>query len=392
MHSTWLVIAALALGLGLGTGFTLLFILASRRGKRVAAVAAPRVPEGVEQVLDALEGAGIVVDPSGNVVKASNGAYTLGLVRDGVITHGALDDLATVVRDTGETTMGEFDLGGDKFGELDRHLVARGARLGARYILLLVDDRTEGRRLDDVRRDFIANISHELKTPIGAVALLAEALDPAADDPERVRSFATRLELEAERLTKITGDIIELTRLQAADAIGKPDLVDISEVVAAAIDQNRVVAEGHHVDIFARTEKNVVVIGDRALLVVAVHNLIANAITYSPDHTRVGVGVAVREGIVEIAVTDQGPGIAEEERDRIFERFFRVDQARSRHTGGSGLGLSIVKHTVQNHGGEVRVWSRVGQGSTFTIRLPEASADARAQIDQLSASTSTEEN
>lgn len=382
MHSTLLVIAALALGLALGSGLVLLLVAASSRGKRVAAVAAPRVPEGVEEVLEVLESAGIVVDPSGNVAKASRAAYTLGLVRDGLVTHPELDALAREVRDAGEPITREITHRPERFGELDRSLRARGARLGSRYILLLVEDQTEGRRLDEVRRDFIANISHELKTPIGAVALLAEALDPAADSPEQVRRFARRLELEAVRLTKITGDIIDLSRLQAADAIGQPGLVSVPEVVAAAMDQNRVAAEAVGVELSSRLARDATVIGDYALLVVAVDNLVSNAINYSAENTRVGVGVAVREGIVEITVTDQGPGIAEEERERVFERFFRVDQARSRHTGGSGLGLSIVKHTVQNHGGEVKVWSKLGHGSTFTLRLPEASADARAEVEE----------
>ncbi|RLP77407.1 two-component sensor histidine kinase [Mycetocola tolaasinivorans] len=384
MPSTLLVTSALVLGLVLGAGFTLLFFVAAQRGRRVAAVAAPRVPEGVSQVLDAIENAGVVVDPSGNVVKASNAAFTLGLVRDGQVTHEELNALASVVRDTGLPTTREFALRPEQFGELDRHVLARGARLGTRYVLILVEDQTERMRLDEVRRDFIANISHELKTPIGAIALLADALDPAADDPARVRSFAARLDVEAERLTKITADIINLSRLQSAEAIGKPALVNMAEVVRDAVEQNRVVAESHGVEVVSRTVPDAIVIGDKALLVVAVHNLVNNAIAYSPDATRVGVGLVARDGIIEVSVTDQGPGIAEEERERVFERFFRVDQARSRTTGGSGLGLSIVKHTAQNHGGEVRVWSRVGHGSTFTIRLPEAAPDARAQIETTS--------
>jgi two-component system sensor histidine kinase SenX3 len=252
----------------------------------------------------------------------------------------------------------------------------RVARLGSRYILVLADDRTESYRLDEVRRDFIANISHELKTPIGAVGLLAEALVEASKDADQVKRFAKRLTKESERLARITQEIIELSRLQADDALTKPELVEIDEVVAAAIDQNRVAADRHSIRLVSGGQAGAEVYGDEALLQVALHNLIANAIQYSPSGSRVGIGVTSTDGVVEIAVTDQGVGIAEADRERVFERFFRADSSRSRHTGGSGLGLSIVKHIVENHGGDVRVWSQIGKGSTFTIRLPEASEPA----------------
>jgi two-component system sensor histidine kinase SenX3 len=239
-------------------------------------------------------------------------------------------------------------------------------------VLLLAEDRTESFRLDAVRRDFVANISHELKTPIGAVGLLAEALDGASDDPEQVRRFAHRLNEESQRLARITQDIIELSRLQAADAPGNAERISARNVVSAALDQNRVAAEARNIELVVKGDKSAEVLGDETLLVTAVHNLVSNAIQYSPDDSRIGIGVRTIDGVVEIAITDQGEGIPEGDLDRVFERFFRVDQARSRNTGGTGLGLAIVKHAVQNHGGEVRVWSQPGRGSTFTIRLPEA--------------------
>ncbi len=249
----------------------------------------------------------------------------------------------------------------------------RVARLGARFVLLLADDRTESYRLDDVRRDFVANVSHELKTPIGAVGLLAEALASASNEPDEVKRFAKRLTHESERLAGITAEIIELSRLQSGDPLTEAERVGIDSVIAQAVDRNRVAAESHRISLVPSGKIRAQVFGDRQLLVTAVHNLIANAIQYSPDGSRVGVGVTSDDGVVEISVTDQGVGIPEDERGRVFERFFRVDSARSRNTGGSGLGLSIVKHIVQNHGGDVRVWSQQGHGSTFTIRLPEAS-------------------
>lgn len=372
MDTPWLLLAALMLGLLVGGGFATGLFYAARRGERVARVVTPSVPDGVSQVLEALETAGIVVDPSGNVVKVSPGALALGLVRDGRIAHAEIGQIADEVRNNGQPVTADVDLPRGRYSDATLHLGVRAARLGTRYVLVLAQDHTESRRLDDVRRDFIANISHELKTPIGAVGLLAEALEPAADDPAQVRKFAARLRTEASRLARLTGEIIDLSRLQAADALHQPELLSIDSVVAAALDQNRVAADAHGVALVSAGDRGAKVYGDEALLVVAVHNLIANAITYSPPRGRVGVGVSRKDGLVEIAVTDQGVGIPEEDRDRVFERFFRVDQARSRNTGGTGLGLSIVKHTVQNHGGEVRVWSLVGRGSTFTIRLPEA--------------------
>lgn len=373
MESPWLVLVSLALGLAIGAGLMYLFHYAARRGRQVADVVAPTVPDGVSQVLDVLESAGIVLDPSGNVVKASPGALALGLVWDGRLAHAEFDELATRVRETGEPAVADVDVSKGRFGDAVRNLQVRGARLGTRYIVLLAEDHTEAVRLDEVRRDFIANISHELKTPIGAVSLLAEALEPASDDPVQVRKFAARLSAEAQRLSKITAEIIDLSRLQSADALHQPTLVDLERVVAAAVDRNRVAADATGVTLVAKSAKDAYVYGDEALLVVAVHNLISNAIHYSPAGSRVGVGLRHADDAVEVSVTDQGVGIPEEDRERVFERFFRVDEARSRHTGGTGLGLAIVKHTVQNHGGDVRVWSQVDHGSTFTIRLPEAS-------------------
>ena len=378
MDSGWLVLLSVAFGLVVGGGFMALFHVAERRGNSAVDVVNPAVPDGVSQVIDALESAGVVLDPSNNVVKASPGALATGLVSQQVLVHSELIDLVNTVRSTGEPIVQPVQLARGPFGDASMHFLVRVARLGSRYILLLAEDHSETFRLDEVRRDFIANISHELKTPIGAIALLSEALDPAADDPEQVRRFAKRLHTEAARLTRITQEIIELSRLQAADTLLSAELLDVDHLIASAIDQNHVQAELRGTTLVKGGAKHVHVFGDEALLIMALHNLVGNAIQYSLDNSRVGIGVRVEDGVVEIAVTDQGLGIASEDLDRVFERFFRVDQARSRNTGGTGLGLSIVKHVVENHGGDVRVWSQLGRGSTFTIRLPEASPVAIA--------------
>jgi two-component system sensor histidine kinase SenX3 len=373
MESAWLVPLSLAFGVLVGAAMVVIVVLAARQGQNAVAVISSGVPDGVDEVIDALESAGVVLDPSNNVMKASPAAQAFGLVWNDALVHAELIGFVDKVRRTGEPIAQEVHLARGPFGEANIHLFVRVARLGARYVLLIAEDRTESYRLDEVRRDFIANISHELKTPIGAVGLLAEALSEASADPEMVKKFAKRLTKESERLARITKEIIELSRLQAADAISKPDLVEIDDVVSLALDENNVAADKHKIALVKGGVKHAQIYGDEALLVVALHNLIANAIQYSPDGSRVGVGVSTSDGVVEIAVTDQGIGIPEEDRERVFERFYRIDPARSRHTGGTGLGLSIVKHVTQNHGGDVRVWSQPGKGSTFTMRLPEAS-------------------
>ena len=380
MDSALLVPLALAFGVVVGAGVTAVLVASARRGQRAVDVVSTAVPDGVDQVIEALESAGVVLDPSNTVVKASPGAMAFGLVWNQALVHPELVTIVDRVRRYGEPITQELELARGPFGDANIYLFVRVARLGARYILLLAEDRTESYRLDEVRRDFVANISHELKTPIGAVSLLAEALQAASDEPDQVRRFAKRLTKEADRLARITQEIIELSRLQAADALTSPTVVEIDHVVALAVDQNRVAAESSRVTIISGGDAGAQVYGDEPLLAVALHNLIANAIQYSPKGSRVGVGVSHGDGIVEIAVTDQGIGIPDDELDRVFERFFRIDPARSRHTGGSGLGLSIVKHVVQNHGGDIRVWSQPGNGSTFTIRLPEASHAAAASL------------
>ncbi|MGV8886330.1 MAG: sensor histidine kinase [Microbacteriaceae bacterium] len=380
MDSDWLVPLSLLFGVIVGAATVVIIVLAARRGQLAVDVVSSGVPDGIDQVLDALESAGVVLDPSNNVVKASPGALAFGLVYNQALVHPELITLVDRVRRKGVSVAEELHLSRGPFGDANIYLFVRIARLGARYVLLLAEDRTESYRLDEVRRDFIANISHELKTPIGAVSLLAEALTEAAKDPDQVKRFAKRLTKESERLTRITQEIIELSRLQAADALTMPELVDVDHVVALAIDQNRVAADSRRVTLVSGGDAGAEVYGDEPLLAVALHNLVANAIQYSAKGSRVGVGVSNSDGVVEIAVTDQGVGIPEEDLDRVFERFFRLDPARSRHTGGSGLGLSIVKHVAQNHGGDVRVWSQPGSGSTFTIRLPEATLAGAASL------------
>ena len=380
MESAWLVLLATLFGLVVGVAFSAAIVFAVRASRRANDLISFEVPDGVADVLQALESGGLVIDPSNTVVLHSHAAAAMGLVRERALEHSALTDLVDQARESGEATESELMLSRGPFGDDSLSVTAMAAPLGTRYMLVLVDDTTESRRLEAVRRDFMANISHELKTPIGAIGLLAEALVSAADDPDTVSRFAGRLMTEAARLSNITREIIELSRLQATDALSEPKVVDIDYVIASAIEQSTVAADAKKISVARGGAKKTRVYGDEALLMVAVHNLVTNAIKYSPEGSRVGVGVRATDEIVEIAVTDQGVGIDEDDLDRVFERFYRVDPARSRETGGTGLGLSIVKHVVQNHGGEVRVWSQRGRGSTFTIRLPEASESRAAAL------------
>lgn len=372
MDPALLVPLALVLGAVIGGGGVIGVVAAVRMTRRAAEVARTTVPDGVDQVIEALESAGIVIDQSNNVIKASPRAITLGLVWHRALVHPTLVALVDRVRRDGEAVTEDHEISRGPLGDVALHLSVRVAPLGGRFVLLLAEDRTESYRLDAVRRDFVANISHELKTPIGAIGLLGEALGHAADDAVQVRRFAGQLVKESSRLASMTQEIIELSRLQAKDALSNPEIVNLDHVVSAAIDQNRVHAEAQRVTLARGGKKGLRVWGDEAMLTTAVHNLILNAVQYSQSPARVGIGVSAGDDVIEIAVTDQGIGIPEDELERVFERFFRVDQARSRTTGGTGLGLSIVKHVVQNHGGDVRVWSQPGRGSTFTIRLPRA--------------------
>jgi two-component system, OmpR family, sensor histidine kinase SenX3 len=371
MDNAWLVPLSMLLGGVFGAGVVVLIITAERTA-RAADVAERTLPDGVAAVIATMHNPAVVIDPSNTVVAASPQALVVGLVVRRRLVNAALLDLVDEVRASGEMGAQELELPRGGRGELVGYLSFRAAQLGNRYVLLTADDLTETRRIDEVRRDFVANISHELKTPIGAIGLLAETLVAAADDPEHVQKFAKQLITESERLGALTKDIIELSRLQSVDTLESSEEVAVDKIVQASIDANSVVATARDIELIRAKKSRLRVMGDPGLLQVAVSNLIANAIKYSPDGTRVGVGVRGSKGFVEIAVTDQGVGIPEADLDRVFERFYRVDPARSRATGGTGLGLAIVKHVVGNHGGDVRVWSQPGKGSTFTIRVPEA--------------------
>jgi two-component system sensor histidine kinase SenX3 len=373
MDSVTMIVLALGVGALAGAAIASLIWLAQRQGETAAELSSWELPKGVTDLLDALEIPAVIVDPSRNVMAASDSAVTMGLIANGRLVTPELVDMVDDLRYTGEADVSkELEVSRGPFGDATMILSARAIRFGVRFTLVIAADKTEFRRLEEVRRDFVANISHELKTPIGAVGLLSEALTEAADDPVLVRKFADRLRGEAARLADLVQEIIELSRLQAEAALSELEPVEIDKVIFQAVDRNRVVAKAKNVDIKVGGEKNVIVFGNEASLVVALGNLVSNAVNYSPNDSHVGIGVSVKDSHVEIAITDKGIGMSAEDSERIFERFYRTDDARSRTTGGTGLGLSIVKHTINNHGGDIRVWSKLGQGSTFTVRIPIA--------------------
>lgn len=342
--------------------------VSDREQRTPAPAPEPLLPPGVAAVLSVLRSSAVVVDDSDSVLKASAPAYALGLVRGNELALEELAELVQQVRRDGQIRETELVIARPDGGA--RHVTARVAPLGSRVVLALVEDRTRERRVEEVRRDFVANVSHELKTPVGAIRLLAEAVHGAADDPEAVKRFAGRMLTESDRLSRLVQQIIELSRLQADDPLDAPVAVCVDDVVKVAVDTSRIDAEAKRIEVVTHGVDDLEVFGNEQQVMAAVSNLVANAVAYSDADSTVAVTTKAEDGMVEISVVDQGIGIPTTDLDRIFERFYRVDPARHRSTGGTGLGLSIVKHVAATHGGEIRVWSAEGQGSTFTLSLP----------------------
>ncbi len=355
------------LGAVLG-GSAVLAFRVSERQLRPPEVPEPALPPGVAAVLSVLRSSALVVDAGDTVLKASAPAVAMGLVRGHEITVRELTELVRQVRRDGQIR--ETELLMQREGLPPRHVTARVAPLSSQLVLALVEDRTRERRVESIRRDFVANVSHELKTPVGAIRLLSDAVIDAADDPEAVQRFAGRMHTESERLARLVQQIIELSRLQGDDPLDEPVAVEVDKILARAIDESLTDAGIREISLVQNGTHGLMLLGNSEQVAVAVSNLVANAVAYSPEGSTVVVGAAGHDLSVDISVTDQGIGIPASEIDRIFERFYRVDPARHRSTGGTGLGLSIVKHVAASHGGEVRVWSVEGQGSTFTLTLP----------------------
>jgi two-component system, OmpR family, sensor histidine kinase SenX3 len=411
-YGTLLALAALAVGVVVG-----LWYARARRSPEPAEVAGSRSHEGGRTIetddellagkhgmkglgrksLDSLRVGVVVLDVEDHPVLVNPAARAMGLLRSGgapgtIAAHPILRTLAGQVRRTGVRREVELDLprgrAGGAAAPLGLHL--RAVALNSTHVAIEAADVTEAHRLARVRRDFVANVSHELKTPIGALQLLAEALldatelsaselkpdDEQSEDLVAARRFAERIHHESARMGRLVNELLELTRLQGAEPLPTPEPVAIDWVIAEVIDRTRTTASAKSIEVVYAGPKGATVYGSDSQVATAVTNLVENAIAYSGEDTKVSLTLRQDEDWVEIDVADQGIGIAPHDVDRIFERFYRADQARSRSTGGTGLGLAIVKHIATNHGGRVDVTSTLGDGSTFTLRLPARPPEA----------------
>ncbi|ANH38275.1 Signal-transduction histidine kinase senX3 [Nocardioides dokdonensis FR1436] len=370
---------AAVVGAVVAGGGVIAWHISDRQQHREPTAPEPVLPYGVATVLSTLRSSAVVVDGADVVLKASAPAYALGLVRGSRLASEALAEQVSMVRRDGQIRESEISM--TRAGAPVRHVTARVAPLGSRLVLALVEDRTRERRVEEVRRDFVANVSHELKTPVGAIRLLSEAMLEAADDPEAVKRFAHRMGTESDRLSKLVQQIIELSRLQADDPLDAAVPVHLDDAIRSAVDASVIDAGAKRIAVTVGGQDDLQVFGNEKQVTAAVANLVSNAVSYSDPGSTVLVSTRVVDTSVEISVVDQGIGIPAGELDRIFERFYRVDPARHRSTGGTGLGLSIVKHVAATHGGEVRVWSEPGHGSTFTLTLPQHFGSERKQED-----------
>ena len=376
MSPTTQAFLAALIGAVVAGGAVLAWHVSERQQAGVRPPEEPAVPAGAAAVLSVLRSSAVVVDDEDEVVKASAPALAFGLVRGNRLLSQELADMVQQVRRDGQIR--ETELTMPRPSGPPRTVTARVAPLSSRYVLALVEDRTRERRVEAVRRDFVANVSHELKTPVGAIKLLAEATAEASGDPEAVERFASRMLTESDRLSRLVQQIIELSRLQGDEPLETPAVVAVDEVVKRSVDITVMDATNKHISVVTGGTSGLTVFGNEEQVSAAVTNLVANAVAYSGYDSTVLVSTKANGDMVEISVVDQGIGIPHEELDRIFERFYRVDPARHRSTGGTGLGLSIVKHVAATHGGDVRVWSSEGQGSTFTLSLPRSQQEEYA--------------
>lgn len=358
----------LALAVGTAFGWAI-----GKKSPKVEEVETEAFPDLVAEVLELMGSVGIVVDFSNKVVGKNSWAESFGLVDRGYLVHAEISDLVKRARSgfAIESFEGILRVG---LAQEKVSVAAKAKLVAGDYVVLVLEDRTSDIRLDKTKSDFIENISHELKTPIGAIALLSEAIQEAGDDREAVSKFAASLNKESSRLTLLVQDIIKLSRLQSEEVIAAAELVDLHDVLVEAIDRNEQLAFNRKIRLVSDQKSNLEVFGNKEMLITAVKNLVENAISYSDQGTSVGIGCTVKDNIAEVAVTDSGLGISPENQQRIFERFYRADPSRSRDTGGTGLGLSIVKHVAKIHRGEIKLFSQVGVGSTFTLRIPLATA------------------
>jgi two-component system, OmpR family, sensor histidine kinase SenX3 len=347
----------------------------ARRLERAATETAERLRAGddeanhLRQALDGIPQGVVIADAAGRVVFRNTVAGGFARARHSdALVEAAIDE---VLVDAGRGLPATRTL--DLFGPPRRTLVVTGHVVGPTAALAVIEDVSERRRLDAVRRDFVANISHELRTPVGALGLLAETI-LGEEDPEVRARLSQRLLTETDRVARTIDDLLLLSRIESEE-LPEREPVAAGLVLAEAVERIRPAAGHREIGVeLVEPGERLAVFGDRRQLVSALYNLLDNAVKYSDAGSTVRVRASTDGVHVDLSVRDEGVGIPEADVGRIFERFYRVDQARSRQTGGTGLGLAIVRHVATNHGGEVLVSSIVGEGSTFTLRIPSATA------------------
>lgn len=334
-------------------------------------VADPDAVDGEHRMLAMLGESVIITDVHGNVIVSNTAAAEHGLVFDGRLTDDGVRGLIASAVEGQEPVHADIELDG---GPQARHIAVTAQPISACRVAVVCADTGYRRNVDRMRRDFVTNVSHELKTPVGAIMLLSETIADAGDDVEMIRHFAGRIGMEAQRLDGLVRRLIELGRMSNPGERPK-QTVDARDLVHGAIADTEVTAAARHTDVRMRdgaVDRPLAVCVDATAVHIALKNLVENAINYSPEHSDVTVDVTQADGHVRIRVIDHGVGIPQPLQGRIFERFYRVDPARSRLTGGTGLGLSIANHHIRANGGTIDVWSKPGEGSTFTVALPLA--------------------
>lgn len=369
MSSSLLVLLSVGLGVVFGILAVGTVVLARAVGRKRAAAMHPEIPPVALQMLDELRGFGVILDASLSPVFANRAARENETITGEQLLTPEFLTRAREVLATGLPYTREP-------GEGDDAIWLRVFALAGRFVVVLADDQGEEQRVNAMRRDFITNVSHELKTPISAIGLLSEAVHEAADDSAMVRTFSKKLIKESKRLAELVRDVIRLSEAQSTLLPEQRERVNLRALVRQEVDAHRTLAGERRIELVEtgavgpETDHPAIMLGKPTALGVAVANLLSNAIEHSPPGGRVGVGLELTDRLCIVTVTDQGSGIAPEHLPRVFERFFRVDDGRSRDDGGTGLGLSIVRHTMRGHGGDVDVWSQVGVGSSFSLTFP----------------------
>lgn len=373
MNPTLQVVYALLLGAACGGLITYTTVKIRNDARIRAAELRPELPQLAIDVFNRLEYPAIVVDRSLTPIYTNTAARADIQGSSPLFTNTAFLKSLRKVMQSGTTLL---QLPEEAPAETSRHYKVQAFRLTKNFVAVLLRDMGEEQRLTAIRRDFIANVSHELKTPTAAIGLLAEAIQEAKDDPATVSHFADSMAQEAKRLGALTKDIINLSQAQTELRSEELEPVDLLELVQEQVAAHQNYAAQSEVDLVLTlpesTALSTIIMGNPAALEIAVANILANAIRYSPQHGKVGIGITCSDGALDVAIADNGPGIAPEYQDRIFERFFRINSARTRHkdAGGTGLGLAIARHTVRAHGGDITLWSKPDMGSTFTLHFP----------------------